>query len=53
VPFAQPIFAAFAKPAAATTETDVARVVSRAANDASKQLRFPAGADAVALARSK
>ena len=51
-PFAQPIFAAFAKPAAVTTESDVAEAVYRAANDASGQLRFPAGADAVALARA-
>lgn len=47
--FAQPIFAAFAQPAAVTTERDVAEVVWRAANDATGQLRFPAGADAVAL----
>lgn len=50
-PFAQRIFASFAQPAAVTTERDVAEVVWRAANDASGQLRFPAGADAVALAR--
>jgi short-subunit dehydrogenase len=50
--FAQPIFAAFAKPAAVTTEADVAEAVWRAANDVSGQLRFPAGADAVALARA-
>jgi hypothetical protein len=35
-----------------TTETDVAEVVWRAANDATGQLRFPAGPDAVALAQS-
>ena len=50
-PFAERIFASFAQPAAATTEPDVAEVVWRAANDATGQLRFPAGADAVALAR--
>jgi NAD(P)-dependent dehydrogenase (short-subunit alcohol dehydrogenase family) len=50
-PFAQPIFAAFAQPALVTTESDVAEAVWRAANDDSAQLRFPAGADAVALAR--
>ena len=50
VPFAQPIFSAFARPAAVTTEADVAEAVWRAANDESGQLRFPAGADAVALA---
>ena len=52
-PFAQPIFAAFAKPAAVTTESDVAEAVYRAANDVSGQLRFPAGADAVALAMAQ
>jgi NAD(P)-dependent dehydrogenase (short-subunit alcohol dehydrogenase family) len=52
-PFAQRIFASLAQgPAAVTTESDVAEVVWRAANDASGQLRFPAGADAVALAQS-
>ncbi|MBX9840463.1 MAG: SDR family oxidoreductase [Xanthobacteraceae bacterium] len=50
-PFAQPILAAFAKPALVTTEADVAEAVWRAANDISGQLRFPAGPDAVALAR--
>lgn len=50
-PFAQRIFASFAQPAAVTTESDVAEAVWRAANDASGQLRFPAGADALALAR--
>jgi len=50
-PFAQNIFASFAHPAAVTTESDVAEAVWRAANDASGQFRFPAGADAVALAR--
>jgi short-subunit dehydrogenase len=51
-PLAQRIFASLAQgPAGVTTESDVAEVVWRAANDASGQLRFPAGADAVALAR--
>jgi len=50
-PFAQQIFAAYGRPAAVTTESDVAEVVWRAATDDSGQLRFPAGADAVALAR--
>jgi hypothetical protein len=36
-----------------TTESDVAEGVWRAANDTSGQLRFAAGADAVALARSR
>jgi NAD(P)-dependent dehydrogenase (short-subunit alcohol dehydrogenase family) len=52
-PFAQRVFAAFAQQAAVTTESDVAEAVYRAANDASGQLRFPAGPDAVALARSR
>ncbi|PZR95733.1 MAG: short-chain dehydrogenase/reductase [Stutzerimonas stutzeri] len=48
--FAEPIFAAFAKPALVTRESDVAEVVWQAANDSSGRLHFPAGADAVALA---
>lgn len=48
--FAEPIFAAFAKPVLTTKETDVAEAVWAAANDLSGQLRFPAGPDAVALA---
>jgi NAD(P)-dependent dehydrogenase (short-subunit alcohol dehydrogenase family) len=51
-PFVQAVFAAFSQPAAVTTEADVAAAVWRAATDASGQLRFPAGADALALARS-
>jgi NAD(P)-dependent dehydrogenase (short-subunit alcohol dehydrogenase family) len=51
-PFAEPIFAAFAQPAQVTREADVAEVVWWAANDETGQLRFPAGADAVALARA-
>jgi NAD(P)-dependent dehydrogenase (short-subunit alcohol dehydrogenase family) len=51
-PFAQPIFAAFARPAAVTAPSDVAAAVWRAANDTAGQLRFPAGPDAVALARA-
>ena len=51
--FAQSIFAAFTQPSAVTTETDVAEVVLRAANDQTGQLHFPAGADAVALARQR
>lgn len=50
-PFAQPVFEAFAQPAATTKESDVAEVVWQAANDTSKRLRFAAGADAVALAK--
>jgi len=52
-PFAQRVFADFAQPTAVTTEFDVAEVVWRAANDATGQLRFPAGPDAVALAQAR
>jgi short-subunit dehydrogenase len=53
-PFAQRIFASLVQGSAAvTTESDVAEVVWRAANDASGRLRFPAGADAVALAQPR
>ena len=52
-PFAQQVFAAFSQPLALTTEADVAEGVWRAANDTTGQLRFPAGADAVALAQAK
>ncbi|MDF3831450.1 SDR family oxidoreductase [Cupriavidus basilensis] len=51
--FAEPIFAAFAKPATVTTGADVAEVVWQAANDTSEQLHFAAGPDAVALATAK
>jgi NAD(P)-dependent dehydrogenase (short-subunit alcohol dehydrogenase family) len=52
-PLAQSMFAALGQKSAAVTRAiDVAEGVWRAANDASEQLRFPAGADAVALARS-
>jgi NAD(P)-dependent dehydrogenase (short-subunit alcohol dehydrogenase family) len=50
--FAQPIFAKYAQPGAVTAPSDVADAVWRAANDTTGQLRFPAGADAVALARA-
>lgn len=49
-PFAQAIFASLGNPAAVTTAPDVAEAVWRAATDASGRLRYPAGADAVALA---
>jgi NAD(P)-dependent dehydrogenase (short-subunit alcohol dehydrogenase family) len=52
-PFAQRIFSAFAKPAEVTKETDVAEAVWQAANDASGRLHFPAGPDALALARAQ
>lgn len=50
-PFAEPIMNSFAQPAALTTPQDVADVVFHAATDDSERLRFPAGADAVALAQ--
>ena len=51
-PFAQSVLAAFSQPAAVTHESDVAEAVWLAANDGSGCLRFPAGADAIALARA-
>jgi NAD(P)-dependent dehydrogenase (short-subunit alcohol dehydrogenase family) len=51
-PFAERIFASLGKPAVVTSEADVAEAVWRAANDSTGTLRFPAGADAMALARS-
>jgi NAD(P)-dependent dehydrogenase (short-subunit alcohol dehydrogenase family) len=50
--FTKPILAACTQVTAVTTEADVAEAIFRAATDASGQLRFPAGADAVALARA-
>lgn len=50
--FAEPIFAGFANPPLVTRESDVAEAVWLAVNDTSGQLRFPAGADAVALAKA-
>jgi NAD(P)-dependent dehydrogenase (short-subunit alcohol dehydrogenase family) len=52
-PFAKSVFDGFARPAAVTSEADVAETVWRAANDETGQLRFPAGADAVALAQAR
>lgn len=49
--FAAPIMASFGSPAAVTTPGDVAEVVYLAATDTSDRLRYPAGADAVALAQ--
>lgn len=49
--FAEPIFAGFANPTLVTNERDVAEAVWQAAGDESGRLRFPAGADAVALTR--
>jgi NAD(P)-dependent dehydrogenase (short-subunit alcohol dehydrogenase family) len=51
-PFAQRVFAAFTQPAAVTTASDVAHEIWRAANESTPQLRFPAGPDALALARA-
>lgn len=48
--FAHAVFAGFSQASAVTEATDVAEVVWQAANDTSGRLRFPAGADAVALA---
>ena len=52
-PYANRIFAAFGQTSVVTTERDVAVGVWRAANDETGQLRFPVGADAVALAQSR
>lgn len=49
-PFAARIFAGMGQLTAVTRERDVAEAVLRAANDDTGVLRFPAGADAVALA---
>ncbi|MET0755123.1 MAG: SDR family oxidoreductase [Pseudoxanthomonas sp.] len=51
--FAQGIFDALGELEAVTSESDVAEAVWRAANDGSGRLRFPAGADAVALAQAR
>lgn len=51
-PFAQSIFAALGSSTAVTTEADVAEAVWRAAGDPAATLRYPAGADALALARN-
>jgi len=51
--FASPIFQAFSNPRATTTEIDVAAAIWAAVHDTSDQLHFPAGEDAVALARAR
>lgn len=51
--FAGPIFAGFANPPLTTKESEVAETVWLAANDTSDRLHYPAGADAVALARAR
>ena len=48
-PYARRVMSDFEQPAKVTHESDVADAVWRAANDATGQLRFPAGADSVAL----
>jgi len=50
--FVKPVLASFSQVTTVTTESDVAEAVYRAATDASGQLRFPAGPDAVALVQS-
>ncbi|TJY63299.1 SDR family oxidoreductase [Sinimarinibacterium sp. CAU 1509] len=50
--YAQSVLAAFTQPDAVTTESDVADAIWRAATDGLEQLRYPAGADAVALAQA-
>ncbi len=50
--FAEPMMGSFAQPGAVTTPQDVADAVHHAATDTSGRLRFPAGADAVALAQA-
>src|SRR5262245_47488191 len=49
-PFAQRVLAEYEQPAAVTNPSDVAEAVLRAAIDSTGRLRFPAGADALALA---
>ena len=49
--FAQPILEGFAMPTLTTKESDVAEAVWDAVHDSAGQLRFPAGADAVALSK--
>jgi hypothetical protein len=51
-PFAERVFASLGELPAVTRESDVAEAVWRAVNDATGMLRFPAGADALALARA-
>lgn len=51
--FARPFLEAFAYPLLTTTESDVAEAIWQAVHDTGNQLRFPAGADAVALAQAR
>jgi hypothetical protein len=50
--FAAPVFAAFGNPHLTTSERDVAEIVWLSVHDTSGLLRYPAGADAVALANA-
>ena len=50
--YAEPIFRAFANPGVTTQESDVAKAVWDAATGDTDRLHFPAGADAVALAKA-
>jgi NAD(P)-dependent dehydrogenase (short-subunit alcohol dehydrogenase family) len=52
-PFAQAALAGFTQVTAVTTAADVAETVWCAANDPAPTLRYPAGADAVALSRQQ
>jgi NAD(P)-dependent dehydrogenase (short-subunit alcohol dehydrogenase family) len=49
--FAQSVFAGLAETSAVTRASDVAETVWHAVNDTADRLHFPAGADAVALAK--
>ena len=51
--FARPILEAFANPGMTTSESDVAETIWTAVHETAGQLRFPAGPDAVALARAR
>jgi NAD(P)-dependent dehydrogenase (short-subunit alcohol dehydrogenase family) len=51
-PFAERILAGVGTRTEVTSESDVAEAVWQAANDTSGRLRFPAGADALALSAS-
>ncbi|QIB64213.1 SDR family oxidoreductase [Kineobactrum salinum] len=53
LPFAEGCFASLAQRSTVTYESDVAEAVWRAANDESGILRFPAGADTLALAQAE
>lgn len=52
-PFAHRIFEGFSRDVVMTRPIDVAQAVWQAANDGSDRLNFPAGADALALARHR